>query len=136
MRAARRPASRAASRSGIARPLDDVRDLQRLSLGDRLAQARLSCRDVELAEPCNDLLVEPRGLAELEAPDLLAIVEYRATIGAGEIDRTVDNGLQHHLEIERRTHRAADLAQASSDERRVRVCAPAPPRTAACSRWR
>ena len=96
---------------GIARPLDDVRDLQRLPLGDRLAQARFSCSDVELAEPGNDLLVEPGGLAELEAADLLAIVEDRAAIGAGEIDRTVDNGLQHDLEIECRAHRAADFAQ-------------------------
>ena len=44
-------------------------------------------------------------------PTSFAIVEYRAGIGAGEIDRTVDNGLQHDLEIERRTHRPADLAQ-------------------------
>ena len=45
------------------------------------------------------------------AADLLAIVEYRAGIGAGEFDGTVDDGLQHDLEIERRTHRATDFAQ-------------------------
>ena len=67
--------------------------------------------DVELAEPCNDLLVEARCLAEFERTDLLAIVEDRAAIGAREFDRTIDDGLQHDLEIERRAHRAADFAQ-------------------------
>ena len=66
---------------GIAFPLEDVRDLQRLALGDRLAQARFSGRNVELAESCNHLLVKSRCLAELEGTDLFAIVEYRATIG-------------------------------------------------------
>ena len=44
---------------GIARPLGDIGDLQRLAIGDCLAQTRLSRCDVELAEPCDDLLVEP-----------------------------------------------------------------------------
>ena len=94
MSAARRPASIAASRSGIARPLGEVRDLQRLPLGDRLAQARIARSDVELAEPGNDFLVEPCGLAKLEGTDCLAIVEDRAAIGAGKLDCTVDNGLR------------------------------------------
>ena len=46
-----------------------------------------------------------------KVPSLLAIVEYRAGIGAREVDRTVDDGLQHDLEIERRAYRATDFAQ-------------------------
>ena len=96
---------------GLARTLGKVWNLQWLSLGNRLAEARLFRRNVKLAEPCNDLLVEPRCLAELEGPGLLAIVEYRASIGAREMDGTVDNGLQHHLQIERRAYRSPDFAQ-------------------------
>ena len=107
-----KPASSTASRKGLLGTLGEVGNLQWLSLGNRLAKARLPRRDVELAEPCNDLLVEPRGLAELEATDLLAIVEHRAGIGAGEMDGTLDDGLQHNLQIERRADRAADFAQA------------------------
>ena len=69
---------------------------------------------------CDDLLVEPGCLAELEVADILAIVEDRASIGAGEIDRTVDDGLQHHLEIERRAHCAPDFAQGGRS--RLRAC--------------
>ena len=77
MRDARKPASSTASRKGSLGRLSDVWNLQWLPLGDRLAKASLSLRDVKLAEPCNDLLVEPRRLAELEGAKLLAVVEYR-----------------------------------------------------------
>ena len=111
MRAARRPASSTASRKGLLGRW--VRS--GICSGCRLAIASprpVLSQDVELAEPCNDLLVEPCGLAEFEGTDLLAVVEDRAAIGAGELDGTVDDGLQHDLEIERRADRSADLAGA------------------------
>ena len=62
--------------------LAKVGNLQGLSLGYRLAETSFPRRDVQLAKPCDDLLVEPRGLAELEPIDLRAIVEHRTGIGA------------------------------------------------------
>jgi hypothetical protein len=56
MRAARKPASMAASRRGLLGRL--VRwKLQHLTPGNRLAQAAFSGQDVKLAERFNDLLV-------------------------------------------------------------------------------
>src|SRR5262245_51532032 len=59
------------------------------------------------------MFVKPSSLPEFESTCLLTIVEYRAAIGAREFNGAVDNGFQHHFQIKRRTHCAANLAQGS-----------------------
>ena len=118
---ARRPASSAASRKGLLGRL--VRS--GICSGCRLAIASprpvSPAADVELAEPCNDLLVEPRGLAELERADLLAIVEDRAAIGARELDRAVDDGLEHDLR-DRASSSPRGRLRPSAVRSRLRAC--------------
>src|SRR5262249_50960548 len=95
----------------FARALGKVGYLQWLSLGHRLGKPRFSQGNVKLSEPCDHLFVKPCRLTKLEFTDILTIVENRASISAGEVNGTIDNRLQHRLQIKRRAHRAADLAQ-------------------------
>src|SRR5262249_55952321 len=81
----------------FARTLGKVRYLQWLPLGYRLSEPRLSQRNVELSEPCDHLFIKPRGFPKLELAGPLKVVENRASVSAGEVDRAVDYGLQHHL---------------------------------------
>src|SRR5262249_6218372 len=96
---------------GIAGPLAEIWNLQRLPLADRVGQGTLDRSDVKPAEACEDLLVESSSLAELEFAALFAIVEDRTCVGAGELDRTLHDGLQHDLQLERRAYRPPDLAE-------------------------
>ena len=111
MSAARRPASIAASRRGL---------LGRLVMSGTCSGWRLAIASPRPVSPAEMSSLRNLATTSSSSPvvspsskptDLLAIVEDRAAIGAGEIDRAVDDGLQHDLEIERRTDRAADLAQ-------------------------
>src|SRR5262245_11706348 len=95
----------------IAWSIENVRHLQGLTLGDCLAETCLTRRDVELAEPCDDLLFDPCGLAEFESGDCVAIVKDRPTVSAGEFDGAVDDCLEYSVQLESRTHGAADLTQ-------------------------
>src|SRR5262245_29970547 len=95
----------------VARSLQYIWHLQRLPIGDRLAQARLLSRDIELAEARNDLRVEAHRLAQLESAALGAIVKDRTCIGTGELYRALNDGLQHHIEIKRGTDRPPYFTQ-------------------------
>src|SRR5262245_38454364 len=95
----------------VAGPLQKVGNLNWLSLGNDLAEAPFACRDIHLAQPCNDLFVEPGRLAKFKPGGLLAIVIERPGIGTRKMDRMIDDGLQHDLEIERRAYRSTNLAQ-------------------------
>ena len=106
--------------------------MQGLSLSNRLAKAPFPRRDVQLAKPCNDLLVEPCGFAEFERIELRSIVEHRTGIGARKMDGTLDNGLQYNLQIERRTDSAPDLTQRGE----IAVARLHLLEAAVCFRWR
>src|SRR5215471_14349278 len=96
---------------GIARSPHHIRYLQRLAIGDCLTKARLPGRNIEAAEAPNDLRVEPHRLTQFESAALGAVVKDRTCIGAGELDRALDDGLQHDIEIERRTDGPPDFTQ-------------------------
>ena len=126
---ARKPASSAASRRGFAGPLGSGRQSAaavawRLPRQDPSALAEMS----SLRSLATISSSSPRSRrARISRP--LAIVENRAGIGAGEIDCTVDNGLEHRLEIERRVHSATPTSPTEAARSRLRACTSSNSRT-------
>src|SRR5262245_30056665 len=97
----------------VAWAIKNIGHLQWPACRDGLTKAGLSSGDIELAIPGNNVLIVPRGLSKLEPADVFAVIEYRAAVGAGEFNCTINDGLQHDLEVERRAHSPPYFAEGS-----------------------
>src|SRR5262245_14281372 len=96
---------------GVAWPIENIGHLQWPACCNSLTKAGLSSCDIELAISGNNVLIVPCGLSKLEPANVFAVIEYRAAVGAGEFNCTINDGLQHDLQIERRAYRPPDLAE-------------------------
>ena len=109
------PIARAQQRVAQTAPVDallrDVRDLDRLAVLGHPPCRALTLADGRRPEQLHELVVEIlRGQKVEFFPRLVELVD-RARVGAGELVRAGDDRRQHRLEVERRAHRAADLAE-------------------------